>query len=127
MGWKENRYQYQKAYVLNHYTLFTVVMNREKDKDLIAHLQTKKNAAVNNLLTEYYQKGMITSMAIILLGYYNTADDYVAEDKQAEFFKKMEEEVNRIIQEELSQDYMVMSEVAAYKIMEIRQKYGMET
>lgn len=43
MGWKENRYQYQKAYVLNHYTLFTVVMNREKDKDLIAHLQTKKN------------------------------------------------------------------------------------
>ena len=49
-------------------------------------------AAVNNLLTEYYQKGMITSMAIILLGYYNTADDYVAEDKQAEFFKKMEEE-----------------------------------
>lgn len=84
-------------------------------------------AVVNNLLTEYYQKGMITSMAIILLGYYNTADDYVAEDKQAEFFKKMEEEVNRIIQEELSQDYMVMSEVAAYKIMEIRQKYGMET
>ena len=84
-------------------------------------------AAVNNLLTEYYQKGMITAMAIILLGYYNTADDYVAEDKQAEFFKKMEEEVNRIIQEELSQDYMVMSEVAAYKIMEIRQKYGMET
>lgn len=70
---------------------------------------------------------MITSMAIILLGYYNTADDYVQEDKQAEFFKKMEEEVNRIIQEELSQDYMVMSEVAAYKIMEIRQKYGMET
>lgn len=84
-------------------------------------------AAVNNLLTEYYQKGMITAMAIILLGYYNTADDYVQEDKQAEFFKKMEEEVNRIIQKELSQDYMVMSEVAAYKIMEIRQKYGMET
>lgn len=40
---KENRYQYQKAYVLNHYTPFTVVMNREKDKDLIAHLQAKKN------------------------------------------------------------------------------------
>ena len=96
----------------------------------IKHAPQKRQsyvAAVNNLLTEYYQKGMITSMAIILLGYYNTADDYVAEDKQAEFFKKMEEEVNRIIQEELSQDYMVMSEVAAYKIMEIRQKYGMET
>lgn len=40
---KENRYQYQKAYVLNHYTPFTVVMNREKDKDLIVHLQAKKN------------------------------------------------------------------------------------
>lgn len=84
-------------------------------------------AAVNNLLTEYYQKGMITAMAIMLLGYYNTADEYVQEDKQAEFFKKMEEEVNRIIQKELSQDYTVMSEVAAYKIMEIREKYGMKT
>ena len=40
---KENRYQYQKAYVLKHYTPFTVVMNREKDKDLIAHLQAKEN------------------------------------------------------------------------------------
>ena len=40
---KENRYQYQKAYVLNHYAPFTVVMNKAKDKDLIAHLQAKKN------------------------------------------------------------------------------------
>ena len=43
MAWKENRYQYQKAYVLKHYTPFTVVMNREKDKDLIEHLKTKEN------------------------------------------------------------------------------------
>ena len=43
MAWKENRYQYQKAYVLNHYTPFTVVMNKAKDKELIAHLQAKKN------------------------------------------------------------------------------------
>lgn len=42
MAWKENRYQYQKAYVLKHYTPFTVVLNKAKDKELIAHLQAKK-------------------------------------------------------------------------------------
>ena len=41
--WKMARYEYQKRYVKDHYTNFTIVMNKEKDKDLIAHLQAKEN------------------------------------------------------------------------------------
>lgn len=37
------RYEYQKRYVKDHYTNFTIVMSKEKDKDLIAHLQAKEN------------------------------------------------------------------------------------
>lgn len=37
------RYEYQKRYVKAHYTNFTIVMKKGEDRELIAHLQTKKN------------------------------------------------------------------------------------
>lgn len=43
MGWQENRKNYQKAYVLKHFTPFTVMMSKERDKELIEHLRAKQN------------------------------------------------------------------------------------
>ena len=37
------RYEYQKRYVKDHYTNFTIVMKKGEDRELIAHLQAKKN------------------------------------------------------------------------------------
>lgn len=41
--WKMARYNYQKGYQYKHYTNFNIVMKKDEDRDLIAHLQAKKN------------------------------------------------------------------------------------
>lgn len=37
------RYEYQKRYVKDHYTNFTIVMKKGGDRELIEHLKAKKN------------------------------------------------------------------------------------
>lgn len=41
--WMQKRRDYQKRYTIKHYTPFTLMTHKEKDKDLIAFLRTKKN------------------------------------------------------------------------------------
>lgn len=42
-GEKMARYEYQKRYVKDHYTNFTIVMKKGEDRELIEHLKTKEN------------------------------------------------------------------------------------
>ena len=37
------RYEYQKRYVKDHYTNFTIVMKKGEDRKLIEHLKAKEN------------------------------------------------------------------------------------
>lgn len=43
MRWEMARYEYQKRYVKDHYTNFTIVMKKGEDRELIEHLKEKEN------------------------------------------------------------------------------------
>lgn len=77
-------------------------------------------------LDDEYQKGFTGALALVLPAYYNTADKYVKEEDQAQFFMEMEDELNRIIHEELRDNILDAAELTAFKINEIREKWGME-
>lgn len=78
-------------------------------------------------LDDEFQKGFTAALALVLPAYYNTADEFVKEEEQPIFFMKMEEELNRIIHDELKDNILDAAELTAFKIEEIRKKWGMVT
>ena len=86
----------------------------------------KQSEWIVRSLDKEYDKGFTAGLALVLLGYYNTVDDYIPdEEKQKEFFHKWEDEVNRIIRDELKGDTREMAESATVKIMDIRKEWGL--
>ena len=78
-------------------------------------------------LDREYQRGFTAALGLVLLGYYNKVDDYIEdEEKQIEFFRKWEEEVNRIIIEENKGNILDIAELIAGHIGEIRERWDLD-
>ena len=82
--------------------------------------------ALNEKLNREYRKGFDGSALLTLIAYYNTVDKYIPdEEAQGQFVREWEDELNRIIHEELKDDIFDAAEIAAYHIQKIREKYRM--
>lgn len=78
-------------------------------------------------LDREYQRGFTAALGLVLLGYYNKVDDYIEdEEKQIEFFRKWEDEVNRIITEENKGNILDIAELIAGHIGEIRERWDLD-
>lgn len=78
-------------------------------------------------LDREYQRGFTAALGLVLLGYYNKVDEYIEdEEKQIEFFRKWEEEVNRIITEENKGNILDIAELIAGHIGEIRERWDLD-
>lgn len=82
--------------------------------------------ALNEKLNREYRKGFDGAALLTLIAYYNTVDRFIPEEeKQAEFAREWEKELNRIVTEELKENINDTAEIAAYYIEKIREKYRM--
>lgn len=78
-------------------------------------------------LDREYQRGFTAALGLVLLGYYNKVDEFIEdEEKQIEFFRKWEEEVNRIITEENKGNIIDIAELIAGHIGEIRERWDLD-
>ncbi len=78
-------------------------------------------------LDREYQRGFTAALGLVLLGYYNKVDEFIEdEEKQIEFFRKWENEVNRIITEENKGNILDIAELIAGHIGEIRERWDLD-
>lgn len=69
--------------------------------------------------------GFTTATALTLLAIFNTADDYITEDRQAQFARDIEAEMNRLFMDEFKGNADI-SDLVIGHIAEIRKKWGMD-
>lgn len=86
----------------------------------------KFSAVLNDKLNREYRRGFDGASLLTLIAYYNTVDRFIPdEEKQAEFAREWEKELNRIVTEELKENINDAAEIAAYHIEKIRERYEM--
>lgn len=75
--------------------------------------------------TKGVNDGFTTATALVLLAIYNRIDEYIGEDKQGQFARDIEAEMNRLFKDEFNWNADI-SDLVIGHIEEIRKKWGMD-
>lgn len=71
--------------------------------------------------------GFNAGVLLALLGLYNVYDEYVPEQHLPGLTKAMEDEMHRLLRDEMNGEPAEVAEKATYEIMRLREKLGMDT
>lgn len=100
--------------------------NYKRKKIKYTKISSNPSVAYNQGVQENILRGFVGSNNLFLIAYHNVIDDYVKTHKtQCGLIKAIEAEMNRLYQEDFSEDIDRIS-VALHRVNEVRAKFKME-